>query len=205
MAYLVLLRHGWSRWNALGLWTGLTDITLSKEGITQANKMAHLLKGLTLHRAYTSALKRAKETLQEIKKVLFLENLPTSEHDDLNERDYGALTGKNKWAIKKEYGEEKFQKLRRSWDHPVPRGETLKDVYKRVVPFYKKHIVADLAAGKNVIVSAHGNSLRALVKYLDNISHDKIADLEINFGHIYIYEISRGGKIITKEIRTTKP
>lgn len=201
MAYLVLVRHGQSKWNALGLWTGLRDIELSKEGRKEAQRAAKMLKDIPFHATYTSRLKRAKDTLEEIKKILKISHIPSTAHEALNERDYGQLTGKNKWEIKKMHGEEKFKKLRRSWDHPIPGGESLKDVHSRVVPYYQEKILSDLKKGRNVIVSAHGNSLRALVKHLDNIPDHKIAELEIGTGDVNVYEIDSKGKILRKEIR----
>jgi 2,3-bisphosphoglycerate-dependent phosphoglycerate mutase len=204
MAYLVLVRHGESEYNALGLWTGLTDVSLSAEGVREAQRAANALRDIPFDVAYTSTLKRAQDTLTEIKRELGCEDIPTRVDAALNERDYGDLTGKNKWKIQEEYGDEQFLKWRRSWDFPVPGGETLKDVYARVVPYYEAHILPDLKAGKNVLVSAHGNSLRALVKHLENISESEIPHLEIGTGEIYVYEVDHG-QIGKKEIRATNP
>lgn len=199
-AYLVLVRHGESKWNAQGLWTGLTDIGLSEKGKEEARKAAESVKDISFQAAFTSVLKRAKETLDEMEKVLGA-SLPTIENAALNERDYGDYTGKNKWEIKQQLGEEEFLKLRRSWDYPVPNGESLKDVYNRVIPYYQERILPELKNGKNVLISAHGNSLRALVKYLDRISDENIAQLEISTGQVLVYQIDEDGKIISKEIR----
>lgn len=201
MAYLVLVRHGQSEWNLLGQWTGLVDVELTGEGREEARKAASVLKDINLHRAYTSKLKRAKNTLDEIVTELQHNALERTEHAELNERDYGDLTGKNKWQVKEEYGEEKFMQWRRSWDHPVPGGETLKDVAHRTVPFYEEHIVKDLQGGKNVIVAAHGNSLRSLMKHLEEISDHDVHSVEINTGEVLVYEIDDNGKMLKKEIR----
>jgi 2,3-bisphosphoglycerate-dependent phosphoglycerate mutase len=123
----------------------------------------------------------------------------------LNERDYGDLTAKNKWAIRDEYGEEQFLKWRRSWDFPPPNGEALKDVYARVVPYYEQHILPRLEQGQNVLVVAHGNSLRALVKYLESIGDDDIADVELGTAEVFLYEVDPSGKIVSKEIRAANP
>lgn len=200
MAKLVLVRHGESEWNAKGLWTGLTDIGLSEKGREEARRAAEAIKGIDFQIAFTSVLKRAKQTLEEIKKVLGIK-IPTKENAVLNERDYGDYTGKNKWQIKKQLGEEAFLKLRRSWDDPVPNGETLKDVFERVIPFYQSNILPEIRNGKNVLVSAHGNSLRALVKFLDHLSDEDVAKLEIPTGQVLVYSISQDGKILSKEIR----
>src|SRR3989344_2233433 len=200
MATLVLVRHGESEWNAKGLWTGWTDIPLSEKGREEAKTAATALKNIQFDLAYTSILSRAKETLEIIKQTLGIANLTTIESPALNERDYGEYTGKNKWEIEKEVGRENFLKLRRGWYYPVENGETLKDVYERVVPYYQQEILPNLMQGKNVLISAHGNSLRALVKYLDNISDVDIANLEIATGEAVIYEINSSGKVISKEI-----
>ncbi len=201
MAYLVLVRHGQSEWNALGLWTGQRDVALTEQGKQEARKAAEHLRDLTLHKAYTSRLKRAQQTLHEIKEALKHTELETVEHAALNERDYGDYTAKNKWEIAEELGEEEFNKLRRNWDHPVPAGETLKDVHSRVLPYYEEHVLADLRAGKNVIVAAHGNSLRALMKHLESVAHDDVHQLEIGTGEVLVYEIGEDGKAVSKEIR----
>ena len=203
MAYLVLVRHGQSEWNLLGQWTGLTDVQLTEDGREEARRAAQTLEDIDLHRAYTSKLMRAKHTLDEIVTHLDRHDLERSEHEELNERDYGDLTGKNKWQVKEEYGEEKFMAWRRSWDHPVPGGETLKDVSVRVLPFYEQHILDDLKNGKNVIVAAHGNSLRALMKYLEEVSDEEAHKVEIMTGEVLVYEIDDTGKLLKKEVRLT--
>lgn len=202
MAYLVLVRHGQSEWNALGLWTGQTDVALSEQGKQEARKAAEHLRDITLHKAHTSKLIRAQQTLHEIKDALEHTELDTVEHEALNERHYGDYTGKNKWEIAKQLGEDEFTKLRRTWNHPVPGGETLKDVHNRVLPYFEEHIIQDLKEGKNVIVAAHGNSLRALMKHLEETADDKAHELEIGTGEVLVYEISEDGTVINKQIRT---
>jgi 2,3-bisphosphoglycerate-dependent phosphoglycerate mutase len=205
MAYLALVRHGQSEWNALGLWTGLRDIELNEIGINEARQAAESLRGIKFDVAYTSALVRAQQTLAEILSTLDQQGIPTIANAAINERDYGDLTAKNKWDVQKEYGDEQFMKWRRSWDYPVPNGETLKDVHDRVAPYYDAHILPELQAGKNVIVAAHGNSLRALVKHLENIPEDEIPSLEIGTGEVYLYTVDQNGKITNKEIRVANP
>ena len=202
MGYLVLVRHGQSEWNALGLWTGLRDVPLSEEGIEEARRAAEALRDVKFDVGYTSALGRAQQTLEEIKTALGQTEIPTIAAPELNERDYGDLTAKNKWKIQEEYGTEQFLKWRRSWDYPVPGGETLKDVHARVSAYYDRQILPDLEAGKNVIIAAHGNSLRALVKHLENISEDEIPKLEIGTGEVYIYRVDPDGKVGDREIRS---
>ena len=119
-----------------------------------------------------------------------------------------AALGRKKDEIRKileEYGEEQFLKWRRSWDYPVPGGETLKDVYARVVPYYQREILPQLREGRNVLIAAHGNSLRALVKYLENIPDDEISKLEIGTGEVYVYQVDPQGRIVSKEIRAVNP
>lgn len=201
MAKLILIRHGESEWNAKGLWTGFRDISLTEKGRDEARKAAEVIKNIKPDIAYVSSLKRAKETWDEIKEVLGLSSIPVVFDNALNERNYGDYTGKNKWEVKKEVGDETFLKIRRGWDFPIPSGESLRDVYGRVVPFYGEHILKDLKDGKNVIVSAHGNSLRALIKYLEKISDEDIPNLELKTGEVYIYDIDKDGNVTGKEIR----
>jgi 2,3-bisphosphoglycerate-dependent phosphoglycerate mutase len=200
MANLILVRHGESRWNAKGIWTGLTDISLSNKGRAESKKVANLLKKYKINIAYTSKLKRSIETLDLIKQVLNLDKLRVVKDEALNERDYGEFTGKNKWEIKKRFGEEKFLAIRRGWNFPIVGGETLKDVYNRVIPYYESEILPRLKDGKNVLIVAHGNSLRALIKNLENISDLEIEHLEIKTGDAYLFKIDSAGNIISKQI-----
>ncbi len=200
MAKLILVRHGVTDWNVEGRWHGLSDIPINEEGKKEARQTATALKDIKIDSAYTSELSRTKQTYQEICDSLGL-TCPVITSAALNERDYGMFTGKNKWDVKGDIGEEEFQKLRREWDFPVPGGETLKNVYGRVVPFYKEKILSELKQGKNVLVVSSGNTLRALIKYLEDIPDKKIADLELNFGEINIFEVNSDGQIIGKETR----
>lgn len=188
MAHLILVRHGVTDWNVAGRWHGLTDIPLNEEGRKQARKAAKALSGMKIDSVYTSLLSRTTQTYDEICNSLGLV-CPVVAHPALNERDYGIYTGKNKWEVEKELGHEEFINLRRSWNRPIPEGEALKDVYTRVISFYKAKILKDLKAGKNVLIVSSGNTLRALIKYLENISDQDIAKLELNFGEIRIFEI----------------
>ncbi len=199
MAYLALIRHGLSEWNKTGLWTGLTDISLAPEGIEQARQAGEALKDIHFDVAYVSSLIRAKQTLDEILKV-FGYQIPTTYDKALDERDYGIYTGKNKFEVEKELGEEKFLKIRREWDTDIAQGESLKQVYERAVPYFEQNILPVLKEGNNVIVSAHGNSLRALVKHLDNIPDDEVSKLNIATGEIYLYEFDENGLIVEKKI-----
>lgn len=200
MAYLVLVRHGQSEWNALGLWTGQEDVALTEQGRAEARAAAEHLRDITLHKAYASGLSRAQQTLEEIKSALSHTELETTHHDALNERHYGDYQAKNKWEIKDTIGEEAFTKLRRTWDYPVPNGETLKDVHARVLPYYQETILEDLKEGKNVIVAAHGNTLRALMKDLDEVDDDHVHELEIGTGEVVMYEINEDGSVGNKQV-----
>ena len=214
MTKLILTRHGQSVWNAENRFTGWVDVDLSDKGIQEAEKSGQLIRDLKIRIdvSYTSYLKRAIKTLTTILKINKLD-LKFNAAWQLNERHYGALTGLNKEETKKKIGEEQFKKYRRSWDiapppmnaeseyqslfsplnSSIPIGmtpftESLKDTYDRVVPFYENEIKKNLADNKNVILSAHGNSLRALCKYLLNISDLKINELEIPTGNPLIMD-----------------
>lgn len=202
MGILVLVRHGQSEWNAKGLWTGWTDIPLSKEGIKEAAAVGSQLSDIDFDLGYTSVLIRAKQTLEEIQKQL-RQSFPIIETKALNERNYGVYTGKNKWEIKETLGEEEFLKLRRSWDYPIEQGESLKQVYERVIPYYTAEILPKLEKGKHILIAAHGNSLRALLKYLDHVPDDEISKVELATGEAIVYEINTDGSVLSKkEIKT---
>lgn len=204
MAYLVLVRHGRSQWNTKGLWTGWIDVPLAPEGIEDAKLIASFIKDIEFQKAFASSQIRAKDTLEIIKKELS-QDIPTEETTNLWERHYGIYIGKNKWEMKDILGEEEFMALRRGWDHPVPEGETMKDVYERVIPYYKETILPELVKGENILITASGNSLRALEKFLDNLSDEDIANLEIGIGEIHVYQIDKEGKVFSKQIRNPNP
>lgn len=203
MAYLALVRHGESEWNAKGLWTGWTDVGLSEKGFTEAQAAGEAIQDIHFDYAFVSDLLRAKQTLEKIQEITGQTDMIVISDPAIKERDYGDYTGKNKWEIKKEVGDEKFQEIRRSWDYPIPNGESLKMVYERVLPYYQEEILPLLKMDKNVLVSAHGNSLRALIKYLEHISDEDISKLEMPTGGVYVYQIDQQGNVINKEIRTT--
>lgn len=205
MAYLILVRHGQSDWNAKGLWTGLRDIPLTDQGRTEARKASEAIADIPIDYCYTSPLSRSKETLEIIKAAKGNSLIPTTVTSALNERDYGEFTGKNKWKIKDDVGDEVFLKIRRSWDYPIPKGESLKDVYNRVTPFYKETILPLIKNGKNIIIVSSGNTLRALIKYLENISDNSISNLELATGEVDVYQINNHGEIIKKSTMETRP
>lgn len=197
---LVISRHTESEWNLLGKWTGLTDVNLTEKGHGEARKVGELLKGIAFDAVYTSEQKRTHQTLVGILEGSgHSKNVPHHKRADINERDYGDLTGKNKWEVKDEIGDEAFQGIRRGWDYPVPGGETLKDVYGRVVPFFDKELLPRLQEGENILMVAHGNSIRALIKHLEDIHEDEIANVEMGFGEVLVYHIKSTGELHQKE------
>ena len=232
MSYkLILLRHGESVWNAKNLFTGWVDVELSENGLVEAARGGQLLKEANLlpDVLHTSLLKRAIDTADIALKNCGRTGIPTKRSWRLNERHYGALQGKDKAATLKEYGEEQFQLWRRSFDVPppaiadndqysqknepkyadlgelLPKTECLKDVVARVVPYLTSEITADLKSGKTVLITAHGNSIRAIVKYLDAISDTDIAGVNIPTGIPLLYELNEKFEPITKGGRYLDP
>ena len=201
MRILVISRHGESEWNLLGKWTGWTDVNLTEKVRNDTVRLGALLKGVVFNEAYTSSLKRTQQTLAALLEGCGVENLPTTHATELNERDYGDLTGKNKWEVKSEIGEEAFNGIRRGWDYPVPGGETLKDVYARVVPYFEQEILPKLQNGENILLVAHGNSIRALIKHLDQVPEAEMANVEMPFGQLLVYTFEPGQSLpIKKEV-----
>ena len=192
--YLVLVRHGQSEWNAKNLFTGWKDPDLTHKGIEEAVNAGKKINeyGLSFSCMFTSALVRAQNTAKIILKEIEQEDIPTYQDKNLNERAYGSLTGMDKDEARQKFGSEQVQIWRRSFDTCPPDGESLKDTYNRVVPYFQKNIMPRLADGKNVLVSAHGNSLRALVKLIENISENDIVKLEIATGQPIIYKYQDG-------------
>lgn len=201
MAFLVLVRHGTSEYNAKGIWAGWDDPALNEKGKEDAKAAASFLKDITFDEAYISDLTRHKQTLDIILDELDQKDVHTTVTNAVKERDYGDFTAKNKWEIKEKLGDKEFLQLRRSWNYPVPNGESLKQVFDREIPYYQNTILPQLRSGKNVIIASSGNSLRALVKYLEDISDEDIASVEIAPGEIYVYEVNAEGDIEKKEIR----
>ncbi len=191
MAKLILLRHLQSQWNLENKFTGWTNIPLSKEGIESAKEVARKLVGFKIDKVYTSPLIRNKETASLILENLGKKDIPIVVDRALDERNYGKLQGLNKDEAKAKYGEEQVKLWRRSWEQAPPEGESLKDVFNRVVPFYKKYIKKDLEQGKNVLVVASHNSLRALVKHIEKISDQEIINLEITTGELKKYDFAK--------------
>lgn len=197
---LVLVRHGQSEWNAKNLFTGWKDVGLTEAGREEARKGGRMLKaeGAVFDIAYTSALERAQKTLDIILEEMGQTGLEIVRDQALNERDYGDLVGLNKAETAKKYGDEQVRIWRRSYDTPPPGGESLKDTAGRVLPYYEAHIMPDVMAGRNVIVSAHGNSLRALIMRLEGLSGEEILKREIPTGAPIIYRLNEDGTVAEK-------
>ena len=221
MGKLIAIRHGQSTWNAENRFTGWVDVDLSEKGVQEAKKSGKLLQELNINFdiCFTSYLKRAINTLEIILEVLGKNN-KYNKAWELNERHYGALTGLNKAETKKKLGEEQFKKYRRSWDIPppnldkdskyssqndplykslknIPNTESLKDTYDRVVPYFEKNIEKHLRENKNIILSAHGNTIRALGKKIFNISDKSINLLEIPTGNPLVIHFDNSGKVLS--------
>ena len=199
---LVLVRHGQSEWNKLNLFTGWRDPGLSEKGVEEARTAGRLLKaeGYKFDVAFTSALKRAQHTLQLILEELGQTGLLTYADQALNERDYGDLSGLNKDDARRRWGEEQVHIWRRSYDVKPPGGESLKDTAARTLPYYEAKIWPEVKAGRNVLVSAHGNSLRSIVMKLDNLSPDEVTKLEIGTGVPIVYQLDDEGRVRSKRI-----
>lgn len=187
MNYLVLLRHGESQWNKENRFTGFKDIDLSETGVAEAKRAGQALKSIRFDKVFTSTLMRAYRTAEIVLSEIN-QNLPMTKHDDLRERDYGDLTGLNKDETRKKYGEEQVHIWRRSYDVNPPGGESLKDVVARVKPYYDKHILPDIKAGKNVLMAAHGNTLRAMLIILGENTPENINSAELATGVPIIFE-----------------
>lgn len=225
MRKLVLIRHGQSLWNKENKFTGWTDVPLSELGIQEAVNAGKLLKekGFSFDMAYTSYLKRAIDTLTYVLKEMGEENIPVEKSWKLNERHYGALQGLNKKETADEYGDEQVLIWRRSFDtkppllkagderapkfekkykdipeSELPLGESLKDTIERFIPYYLNEIAPKIEEGKNILIAAHGNTLRALVKYIENISNEDIIELNIPTGVPLIYELDDSLNFVKK-------
>lgn len=201
MAKLILLRHLESAWNKENRFSGWTDVPLSPEGIAQASDRAQKLTGEQIDEVFTSPLSRNKTTTELILKELGLANLPIKIEAVFDERSYGLLEGRNKDEVIKEFGEEQTRAWRRSWDVAPPEGESLKDVFERVIPFFQNSVEPDLLAGKNILIVASHNNLRAIAKYIEDISDADISQFEIPFGGMTVYDLDENLKIKTKEVR----
>jgi 2,3-bisphosphoglycerate-dependent phosphoglycerate mutase len=197
---LVLVRHGESEWNRLNLFTGWRDPNLTEKGVEEAHRAGKLLKaeGIKFDMAFTSVLTRAQRTLGLILGELGQPDLKTIKDQALNERDYGELSGLNKDDARKKWGEEQVLIWRRSFDVPPPGGESLKDTAARTLPYYDAKIWPEVKAGRNVIVAAHGNSLRSMIMQLERLTPEQILKVELHTGAPVIYRLNADGSVQDK-------
>jgi 2,3-bisphosphoglycerate-dependent phosphoglycerate mutase len=205
MSQLVLVRHGQSEWNEKNLFTGWRDPDLTAKGIEEASAAGRALKAAQakFDIGYTSNLQRAQKTCALLLEELQRSDLPVTRHEALNERDYGDLSGLNKDDAREKWGEEQVHIWRRSFDIPPPGGESLKDTAERVLPYFDAEIMPQIKAGQNILIAAHGNSLRALVMQLDGLTREEIIDVNIGTGEPYCYQLDANGAVISKEILAT--
>jgi 2,3-bisphosphoglycerate-dependent phosphoglycerate mutase len=197
---LVLVRHGESEWNKKNLFTGWRDVDLTENGIAEARAAGRKLKaqGLKFDAAYTSALKRAQRTLDFILEELGQKDISVVKNQALNERDYGDLSGLNKDDARAKWGEQQVLVWRRSYDVAPPGGESLKDTAARVLPYYLQEILPRVLRGERLLVSAHGNSLRALVMVLDRLGPTEIVKRELGTGVPMIYRLNADATVASK-------
>jgi 2,3-bisphosphoglycerate-dependent phosphoglycerate mutase len=199
---LVLVRHGQSEWNLLNLFTGWKDPDLTELGVKEATAAGVRLKalGYKYDIAYTSVLTRAQHTLRLILEQIGQPNLETIRDQALNERDYGELTGLNKDDARKKWGEEQVHIWRRSFDVPPPGGESLKNTAERTLPYFNAEILPRVLKGENVLVAAHGNSLRSIIMDLEKLSGEEIVARELATGEPIVYELNEDGSIKSKTV-----
>ena len=197
---LILVRHGQSEWNAKNLFTGWKDPGLTNLGVNEAGNAGALIKETQIEfdEMFTSNLGRAQKTGVIILDLLAQNNILITKHEALNERNYGSLAGLNKDDARKKWGEEQVHIWRRSFDIPPPEGESLKNTAERVLPYFNQQIMPKIIDGNNILIAAHGNSLRALIMQLDGISQEDIVKLEIPTGAPIHYSFNNDGSIINK-------
>ena len=196
MARLILLRHGESQWNLENRFTGWVDVPLSPRGVQEATQAGEKLRSFKFDRAFTSVLARANETLRLVLETISQTDIPIEKDKALNERMYGELQGLNKDETAKKYGEAQVKIWRRSYDVRPPGGESLKDTAERVLPYYERTIKPYLQKGDTILVAAHGNSLRALIMELEQLSQEQVLELNIPTGAPLLYELDKTGKVV---------
>lgn len=197
MAQLVIFRHGQSVWNLENKFTGWVDVELSEKGIAEAKSAGLKINGYTFDYAYASDLKRAQKTLELALETSGHAPIVPVYHQALNERMYGDLQGLDKQETAKKYGEDQVKIWRRSFDVPPPNGESLKDTAARVIPYFESEIIPKLKAGKNVVIAAHGNSLRALIMYLEKMTPEQILEFEIGTAQPRLYELDADINVVS--------
>lgn len=199
MGTLVLIRHGQSQWNLENRFTGWTDVPVTEQGAKDAASAAKVLEPYMFDRAFTSRLIRAQQTLDIILEELGLSTLPVIEDSALNERHYGDLQGLNKAETTEKYGKEQVQAWRRSFSTRPPNGESIEDCVHRTTPFFLQYIFPHVAKGEKVLVAAHGNSLRPIMRWLEKLNDDETASREIGLCTPYVYTFE-GEKMTNKEV-----
>lgn len=197
---LVLVRHGQSEWNAKNLFTGWKNPGLTETGVKEAISAGKLIKDekINFDTMYTSELIRAQLTGNTILEIINQSDIPIIKDIALNERNYGSLAGLNKDDARKKWGEEQVHIWRRSYDVPPPDGESLKNTAERVLPYFNKEILPKVVSGSNILIAAHGNSLRSLIMQLDELSKEEILNLEIPTGAPIKYKFDEHGKVVEK-------
>lgn len=210
MSYLILIRHGESQWNLENRFTGWVDVELSPKGIKEAETAGAKLKDYKIDKAYTSTLKRAINTYELAMKGAGKTGIPVTRSKELNERHYGALQGLDKAETAKKYSDEQVHIWRRSYDVPPPTdktemnpegiSESLKDTAARALPYFNQNVMKDLKEGKNVIIAAHGNSLRAIVMDIEKLTKEQVLELNIPTATPLVYEFDANLKIVSKKI-----
>ena len=199
MALLILLRHGQSQWNLENRFTGWVDVPLSELGTKEAEQAGLKLQDYPIDCAYTSVLKRANDTLSLALKAAGKKGVPIVKDPALNERHYGDLQGLNKEETARKFGEKQVKIWRRSYDIAPPKGESLKDTAARTLPYFKDVILPDLLKGKNVLIAAHGNSLRSIVMEIEKLTPEQILKVEIPTGIPIVYEFDANLKLLAKK------
>jgi len=205
MGKLVLVRHGQSQWNLENRFTGWTDVPLTDQGRLEARRGAETIRDIRFDQAFTSVLDRAQETLKIILEVINQTGIPVEYDKALNERHYGELQGLNKAQTAEKFGKEQVHLWRRSYDVAPPGGESLKDTAARTLPYFTAKILPLVQSGKNILVSAHGNSLRSIVMQLDSLTEDQVTKLELATGVPIEYDIDPKGKILSKQVKSLSP
>lgn len=200
MAQLILLRHGQSQWNLENRFTGWIDVPLSEKGAEEAKRAGVKLKNSKIDKAYASVLKRAIDTLILALQSAGKNGIPIVKDQALNERHYGDLQGLNKEETAEKFGAEQVRVWRRSYDVAPPGGESLKDTAARTLPYFKEKILLDLKKGKNILIAAHGNSLRSIVMDIEKLTPEQILKVEIPTGVPIVYEFDRDLKLKSKKI-----
>lgn len=198
MPELILLRHGQSQWNLENRFTGWVDVPLSEKGETEARAAGEKLRGHRIDVVFTSVLKRAIDTATLALDAAGVKDVPIVRDAALNERMYGDLQGLNKAESAQKWGAEQVHQWRRSYDVRPPGGESLADTAARAIPYWESRILPEVRAGKNVLVAAHGNSLRALVMHLDGLTREQVLELEIPTGRPLLYDMGADGRVVGK-------